>query len=109
MRIILLIAGLAIMLCGGAQQAQAACATPVGAAADLVYNGTQKVFQYFDGTNWTRMNTPGSGSGGCTTPTAAEGVMSYNADNRVVLGMCGTPWALSGARAQTAGKSSEQA
>jgi alpha-tubulin suppressor-like RCC1 family protein len=54
-----------------------------GVAGQMLYNSTQKVMQYCDGTNWIAMNKPGSGSGGCTTPTTPEGSIVFNASFRV--------------------------
>ena len=45
--------------------AMAACTAPNGAAGEVVYNETEKLFQYCDDTNWVRMNQqPGTGAGG---------------------------------------------
>lgn len=76
---------LALTFLLAAPAAHAACTNPAGDAGDIVYNNTQKIFQYCDDADWKRMNvTPGSGSGGCTNPTLAEGQMIYNADNRIL-------------------------
>lgn len=80
--------GLFIFL--SANAAYAACASPAGAAGDIVYNQTQKKFQYCNDTDWIAMNPrPGSGAGGCTNPTLDEGKMVYNADARVLQGCAG--------------------
>lgn len=54
-----------------------------GVEGQMIYNATDKVMQYCDGTNWIGMNLPGSGSGGCTNPTAEEGAIVFNAEYRV--------------------------
>lgn len=72
-----------------AQPVWAACSAPAGNAGDVVYNGTEKTFQYCNDTNWIAMNQPGSGAGGCTNPTANEGDILYNQDHRVLQGCVG--------------------
>lgn len=54
-RIILLISGFAIMLCSGAQQAQAACANPTLPEGQRVYNSDLNVMQYCDGISWAKI------------------------------------------------------
>ncbi|MGZ9108867.1 MAG: RCC1 domain-containing protein [Micavibrio sp.] len=70
--------------------AYAACATPVGAEGDIVYNAAERVFQFCDNVNWRAMNKPGTGSGGCANPTMNEGGIAYNADYRVLQGCAGS-------------------
>ncbi|MFN3827124.1 MAG: LamG-like jellyroll fold domain-containing protein [Micavibrio sp.] len=72
-----------------AQPVWAACSAPAGNAGDVVYNGTEKTFQYCNDTNWIAMNQPGSGAGGCTNPSANEGDILYNQDHRVLQGCVG--------------------
>jgi hypothetical protein len=54
------------------------CTGPSGAAGAAFYNGTYKVLQYCDGTNWKSLGSrnQGGGSGQCSTPT---GVATVNA------------------------------
>lgn len=81
---------LALICIGLPGVAKAACTSPSGAAGDIVYNTSEKYFQYCNDTNWVAMNAkPGSGAGGCTNPTLDEGQMAYNADNRVLQGCAG--------------------
>ena len=81
---------LALTILFAAPAAHAACGSPAGDAGKIIYNSTQKIFQYCDDTNWKRMNiTPGTGSGGCTNPTLSEGQMVYNADHRILQGCAG--------------------
>lgn len=76
----------------------AACANPAGVKADIVYNSSQKVFEYCNDSNWVRMNPrPGSGTGGCANPSIEEGKMVYNADHRVMQGCAGNVWRALGA------------
>ena len=77
--------------------AQAACTNPAGAESIIVYNVDHKVFQYCNGTDWVRMNPPGSGSGGCVLPALPEGEMAYNEDYRVMQGCAGNQWKAMGA------------
>lgn len=73
--------------------ADAACSNPTGIKADIVYNSSQKLFEYCNDTNWVRMNPrAGSGTGGCTNPAMDEGKMVYNADHRVMQGCAGNVW-----------------
>ncbi|MCM2344126.1 MAG: hypothetical protein NDJ24_06155 [Alphaproteobacteria bacterium] len=73
-----------------AAPAQAACVSPAGVAADIVYNTDIKVFQYCDGTNWIKMSqSTGSGSGDCTNPDIPEGQLAYRADLRAMSGCAG--------------------
>lgn len=72
-------------------QAHAVCGSPSGNPGDIVYNQTEKLFQYCSDNVWRRMNTaPGSGTGGCTSPTLDEGQMVFNADHRVLQGCAGS-------------------
>jgi alpha-tubulin suppressor-like RCC1 family protein len=73
-------------------EAQAACANPVGAAGAIIYNADLLSLQYCDNTNWIEMHTPGSGTGGCTNPTATVGSIIYNAADRVLQGCAGNQW-----------------
>lgn len=78
--------------------ALAACSNPAGIKADIVYNSSQKLFEYCNDTNWVRMNPrAGSGTGGCTNPAMDEGKMVYNADHRVMQGCAGNVWRALGA------------
>lgn len=78
--------------------ADAACSNPTGIKADIVYNSSQKLFEYCNDTNWVRMNPrAGSGTGGCTNPAMDEGKMVYNADHRVMQGCAGNVWRALGA------------
>lgn len=73
-----------------ASPAYAACTTPDGGAGAIVYNGSEKFFQYCNGTEWIRMNQrPGAGAGGCVDPVLDEGKIAYNADHRVLQGCAG--------------------
>ena len=89
------LAGLALLILAmlvSPSSARAACSSPAGGAGDIVYNGTQKLFQYCNGTDWTRMNlSPGSGAGGCVLPsgTVPEGQLIYHMDHRVLSGCAG--------------------
>ena len=70
--------------------AHAACTSPSGDAADILYNSDHKVFQYCDGTLWIAMNSRfGAGTGGCTNPTIAEGMIVWNETYRVLTGCAG--------------------
>ncbi|MGZ9108866.1 MAG: RCC1 domain-containing protein [Micavibrio sp.] len=69
--------------------AAAACATPAGTAGTILYNSSEKIFQYCNDTSWMNMGQPGTGSGGCASPTLNEGGMAYNADHRVMQGCAG--------------------
>ena len=86
----LLVLGLVLLLGGGSNPAQAACATPAGMAGDIIYNASNKVFQYCNDTTWKAMNIPGTGSGGCITPTIDEGHLTYNSDYRTLQGCAGS-------------------
>lgn len=83
---------LTVTLTGGSPSAWAACTSPSKAAGDIVYNASEKTFQYCSDTVWKAMNLPGSGSGGCTNPARAEGEIIYNADHRVMQGCAGNVW-----------------
>lgn len=83
---------LTVTLTGGSPSAWAACTSPSKAAGDIVYNASEKTFQYCSDTTWKGMNTPGSGSGGCTNPARAEGEIIYNTDHRVMQGCAGNVW-----------------
>lgn len=91
---ILAVLGLiATFLCGHPSTAFAACTSPAGVAANVVYNTDAKVFQYCNDTNWVKMNNAaGGGSGGCPmspSGTWPEGQMFYNIDQRVLQGCAG--------------------
>lgn len=80
----------ALMIMFAPGQAHAVCSSPSGNAGDIIYNATQRIFQYCDDTNWKRMNIlPGTGSGGCTSPTLPDGQMVFNADHRILQGCAG--------------------
>ncbi len=80
----------ALMVMFAPGQAYAVCGSPTGNPGDIVYNQTEKIFQYCSDNVWKRMNAaPGSGSGGCTLPTLAEGGMVYNESQRVLQGCAG--------------------
>lgn len=83
---------LTVTLTGGSPSAWAACTSPSKAAGDVVYNASEKTFQYCSDTVWKAMNLPGSGSGGCTNPARAEGEIIYNTDHRVMQGCAGNVW-----------------
>ncbi|MCM2344320.1 MAG: hypothetical protein NDJ24_07145 [Alphaproteobacteria bacterium] len=74
--------------------AYAACSSPAGQTAEIVYNSDAKVFQYCNGTDWVRMSQEaGSGSGGCNLGAAgtfAEGELIYDKDTRTLTGCTGS-------------------
>lgn len=73
--------------------AYAACSSPSGEGGEIVYNSSQKVFQYCDDTDWVRMNqNAGTGAGGCSNPTAAEADIIYNEDHYVMQGCAGNTY-----------------
>jgi hypothetical protein len=71
----------------------AACTGPANAGTAF-YNGTYKVLQYCDGTNWKNLGSKnqGGGSGPCSTPTGAEGAMIYNSTTNVLQYCNGDNW-----------------
>lgn len=88
LRFLGIVCTLIIILAPG--QAHAVCGSPAGNPGDVVYNQTEKIFQYCADDEWKRMNIkPGAGAGGCTSPTVAEGQMAYNTDQRVLQGCAG--------------------
>ena len=86
---------LVTLLCGWwllPANAQAQCASPAGTAGQIVYNSTNKLFQFCNDTSWVRMTMPGSGSGGCSNPAVAEGQIVFNADQSMLQGCTGNVW-----------------
>ena len=73
-----------------AGQARADCGTPSAVTGSVIYNTTEKVFQYCSDTVWVGMNAPGTGAGGCAAPTLSEGQMVFNTDGRVLQGCAGS-------------------
>lgn len=63
----------------------AACTSPAGVEGEVVYNASESVPQYCDGTNWIGMGAPGSGGAGagCSQPNGVAGVIIYNYDHHV--------------------------
>src|SRR5688572_30755963 len=80
-------------LVGFTKPAWADCASPTALEGEMIYNESQKNFQYCADTSWIRA-TPdaGSGSGGCSSPTGAEGEIIYNADQAIMQGCGGATW-----------------
>lgn len=91
---VLLVFALTIVV--SAKSAQAACSSPVGTAGSIIYNQTEKLFQYCNDTDWVRMTSAGSGSGGCANPSVTEGELVYNTDYRVLQGCAGNVFRAAG-------------
>jgi hypothetical protein len=73
--------------------ARAACTSPVAPVGKIIYNSSQKIFQYCANTAWVRMTAaPGTGSGGCTSPVRAEGAVIYNQTQGMMQGCAGNVW-----------------
>lgn len=63
--------------------AQAACITPAGDEAKIVFNTTSKQFQYCDGTNWIAMHSPPPSS----APTGCPTIGNVCSDGSVYAGL----------------------
>ena len=71
----------------------AACVSPAGNAADMVYNSDSHVYQYCNGASWRAMGrVQGAGGSGCTSPTGNDGDMIYNSDYHVYQYCDGANW-----------------
>lgn len=87
-----------VLLASFSQEAQAACANPVGAAGDMIFNSDYAVLQWCDGTDWNGFPKPGPISGpnpegaGCVNPVGTAGDMVYNSDFKVLQWCDGTNW-----------------
>ena len=88
LRFLGIVFALIVMLAPG--QARADCTFPAGTPGSIVYNQTEKIFQYCADNVWKSMNPlPGTGTGGCTAPNISEGKIIYNTDHRVMQGCAG--------------------
>ncbi len=74
------------------QQRFKSCASPDGHEGDTIYNNTNNVMQYCNGTFWAAMGAAGDGGAGCTGPIGAAGDLIYN-DSFNVMQYCeGDTW-----------------
>lgn len=73
-----IIAAIAVALISWTGVAQA-CTVPNGSAGDIIYNNSEDVMQFCDGTDWRSMGVGPKTGGGCTNPHGVEGQMMFNA------------------------------
>lgn len=70
----------------------AQCANPTGGIGDIVYNNTDHVLQYCDGTAWRAAGPVGDGGAGCSAPAGAAGHLVYNSTHNVLQYCEGDRW-----------------
>jgi len=74
-------------------ESRADCTGPNGITGQVIYNSTEYVNQYCDGTNWIEMgHASTTGSSNCSNPAEAPGTMIYNADFNVMQYCNGAVW-----------------
>jgi hypothetical protein len=69
------------------------CMNPERSAGVFVYNGTEHVLQFCDGTEWRALGpVPGPGGIGCNQPTRDEGTLIYSSARGLMQYCDGAAW-----------------
>lgn len=82
------------LLCLSTAQLHAACTSPAGETGHMIFNTTQKVAQYCNGTAWVNMGAPSptAVNGSCSTPAGRRGQVIYNSTQKVHQFCNGATW-----------------
>jgi hypothetical protein len=74
--------------------AMAACASPAGAAGDMIYNQANRVLQWCDGTAWYAAGqiNPAGPNDGCLGPVGVGGDIIYNQTEHILQYCDGDHW-----------------